>query len=406
LTFIYELLLPAILLVATYFAIPQVAQLSPFLQEVIHYAPYALVLFGMAMGAKFNRSRILFFLLVLGLGFGVYDYFLAAGQKGLSADVVRYALYYLLPLNTLIFFLFRERGVFGIHGVLRLAFIVMQVAAVGWIIDTQQAWLLQLAATELVSMEFLASITLPQPLLILLALAMPLMLASMLLLKRSPIETGFFAALVGITVAAIYINDAAIFRLYLGVSALILVISVIQDSHRMAYRDELTGLLGRRALNEYMMGLGRRYTIAMLDVDHFKKFNDTYGHDVGDQVLKMVGSRMKEVTGGGKSFRYGGEEFTVVFPRKSMEKTIPHLEALRESIAAYQMQIRAKGRPKKSKDGKKMRSSKGAGKLVSVTISIGVAQRDGDAKSPENVIKQADKALYKAKKKGRNCLSK
>jgi diguanylate cyclase (GGDEF)-like protein len=63
-----------------------------------------------------------------------------------------------------------------------------------------------------------------------------------------------------------------------------------------------------------MMSLGHRFTIAMLDIDHFKRFNDTYGHAVGDQVLKMVAAKLRQVKGGGRAFRYGGEEFTLVFP--------------------------------------------------------------------------------------------
>jgi len=76
--------------------------------------------------------------------------------------------------------------------------------------------------------------------------------------------------------------------------------------------------------------MGRRYVIAMLDVDHFKSFNDTYGHDVGDQVLKMVAAKINGVKGGGKPFRYGGEEFTVIFPRRRLAEAIPHLEEVRK----------------------------------------------------------------------------
>lgn len=86
----------------------------------------------------------------------------------------------------------------------------------------------------------------------------------------------------------------------------------------MAYQDELTSLPGRRALKEYLLKLGSEYTIAMFDIDHFKKFNDTHGHDVGDQVLRMVASKLATVSGRGKSFRYGGEEFTLVFSEKSL----------------------------------------------------------------------------------------
>jgi len=81
----------------------------------------------------------------------------------------------------------------------------------------------------------------------------------------------------------------------------------------MARREWLPS---RRALIERLPSLGRRYTVAMVDVDHFKNFNDTYGHDAGDQVLRMVASRLGEVSGGGTAFRYGGEEFTILFPGK------------------------------------------------------------------------------------------
>ena len=99
-------------------------------------------------------------------------------------------------------------------------------------------------------------------------------------------------------------------------AALCLVWGLLRSSHAMAYRDELTGLPGRRALNERLKMLGGNFTIAMLDVDHFKRFNDTYGHDVGDEVLKLVASRIRRVGGGGTAYRYGGEEFCIVFPRK------------------------------------------------------------------------------------------
>jgi diguanylate cyclase (GGDEF)-like protein len=166
----------------------------------------------------------------------------------------------------------------------------------------------------------------------------------------------------------------------------------------MAFRDELTGLKGRRALNQALPKLGSRYTIAMLDVDHFKKFNDRYGHDVGDEVLKMVAAQMGRVTGGGKAYRYGGEEFTVLFPRKSVESALPHLEQLREAIANAGFTVREKQRPAE----KPQKQRKGSGKTVQITISIGVAQRDDESRDPEAVIKAADKALYRAKKGGRN----
>src|SRR3546814_5904189 len=77
--------------------------------------------------------------------------------------------------------------------------------------------------------------------------------------------------------------------------------AVAHEAYQMAFRDELTGLPGRRALNERMQRLGRNYVLAMSDVDHFKKFNDTHGHDVGDQVLRLVASKLSKISGDRKS---------------------------------------------------------------------------------------------------------
>jgi len=133
-----------------------------------------------------------------------------------------------------------------------------------------------------------------------------------------------------------------------------------------------------------MAELGNQYAIAMLDVDHFKKFNDTYGHDVGDIVLKKVARELARVGGGGKAFRYGGEEFTVVFSARSIEKAQGPLEALRKRIAENKIVI-----PEKNK-------------TVSVTISVGISERDEDATDPWDVLKRADQKLYEAKQAGRN----
>ncbi|MCF2856415.1 GGDEF domain-containing protein [Pseudoalteromonas sp. SMS1] len=183
--------------------------------------------------------------------------------------------------------------------------------------------------------------------------------------------------------------------------ALVYLVTVSIDGYFLAYRDDLTGLPTRRALNQLSLSLGRKYTVAMLDIDHFKKFNDTYGHDIGDQVLKLVASKLTKVKSGGKVFRYGGEEFTVVFPSKTSDIALNALEQLREDIANYDMIIRQQNRQSKQS----RRSNPPADrKVVNVTVSIGIASRQAKQKF-EDVIKTADIALYRAKKKGRNNVS-
>jgi diguanylate cyclase (GGDEF)-like protein len=112
---------------------------------------------------------------------------------------------------------------------------------------------------------------------------------------------------------------------------------------------------------------------------------------VGDDVLRMVAARLAGVDGG-KVYRYGGEEFTILFPRLGKAEARPHLEAVREAVAAIPFRIRTR-----NKSAKVVRD-----KSVTVTVSIGLAQREDGEDDFESVLKKADKALYKAKKAGRN----
>jgi diguanylate cyclase (GGDEF)-like protein len=175
-----------------------------------------------------------------------------------------------------------------------------------------------------------------------------------------------------------------------------------QSNYQVTYKDALTGISGRRALEDYLSTLGRHYSIAMLDVDHFKQFNDTHGHDVGDQVLRMVASKIAKVEGGGRAFRYGGEEFTIVFNRKSADEIFVFAEAVRESIQNYALTLRSDSREEDKKEGKKQRGQGSTTKTVSVTISIGLANSESGLTTAQ-VIKKADGLLYKAKEAGRNC---
>ena len=138
----------------------------------------------------------------------------------------------------------------------------------------------------------------------------------------------------------------------------------------------------------------------MADVDHFKRLNDEYGHDVGDQVLRMVAAKLERVSGGGRAFRYGGEEFAILFPRRSVEDVLLFLESARQEIEDTRFKLRGPNRPhRKPKNAR--RGGRGA-KRVTVTVSIGVAEPTGRQTNPLEVIDAADQALYRAKQAGRN----
>jgi diguanylate cyclase (GGDEF)-like protein len=180
----------------------------------------------------------------------------------------------------------------------------------------------------------------------------------------------------------------------------------------LAYHDELTGIRARRAFNEALLSLDQQYAIAIVDIDHFKKFNDTYGHDTGDQVLCLVASRLSEVRGGGQAFRCGGEEFAILFRNTSAKDAFEHLDALRQTIQNSTFRVRggerrSSGRTGESDRRKPLRKKTSQAMAphaagLSVTVSIGVAEPSTRYRQPEQVINAADQALYLAKSNGRN----
>ena len=150
--------------------------------------------------------------------------------------------------------------------------------------------------------------------------------------------------------------------------------------------------------------LGPRYAVAMVDIDHFKRFNDKHGHDVGDEVLRLVAIELSRVAGGGRAYRYGGEEFTILFPGAGAAEAEPFLDQVRRAIAEKDFRLRARQRLK-SNPNPRPRTRRGSGsgaRKLRVTVSIGTAQRTPDIAAPGEVIKAADKALYRAKGAGRN----
>jgi len=186
----------------------------------------------------------------------------------------------------------------------------------------------------------------------------------------------------------------------------LLLSGMIKIDWEKVYFDELTEIPNRRALNESLKVLGGKYTLAMIDIDHFKKFNDSYGHEEGDRVLRMVALHLDRESHG-RAYRYGGEEFTLIYDGKTPSEVTGEIDKIREMLADRPFHIRSSKRPKSvsKQKVKAMRaetsSSSQQRKPVQVTVSIGVAS-SSEGPNTEEVIKVADQRLYQAKEKGRN----
>lgn len=161
---------------------------------------------------------------------------------------------------------------------------------------------------------------------------------------------------------------------------------------REAMTDALTGIANRKLFDAEFEKVvyeshehQKPMTLLMIDIDHFKSFNDNYGHQVGDQVLRLVARTLKDgVKGRDLPARYGGEEFTVLLPETELANALKLANDLREAVAAKEILNRATG-----------------GRLGRITMSVGAAELGQNEKTSE-MMERADAALYKAKRNGRN----
>jgi diguanylate cyclase (GGDEF)-like protein len=372
------------------------ASLDPYLRAY----PYAVAGVGVFLGWLLNRSRVVFAIAVLALADRALLQFSAGNVTPAGTDhIVFETVAILLPLNIAAFAMISERGILNLRGLGRLIPILAQCLVVAFFSLPALRGVSVLLDHRFVDANLASWTPISQPALLAFGLAL-IVQGIRVALYRSAIEAGFMWSLVASFVALHSSQGGRLATNYLATAGLILVVALFETTYRMAYHDDLTELPGRRALNEALPALGNRYVVAMVDIDHFKQFNDRYGHDVGDQVLRMVASKLERVSGGGKAFRYGGEEFAVVFPGQSTDDAIPHLEALRKAVQTSCFVLRGKDRPRKKPKAPKTQSN--PQKAVVVTVSIGIGERSDRNVTPDQVIKAADKALYRAKDAGRN----
>jgi diguanylate cyclase (GGDEF)-like protein len=406
---------------------------SLFVQVAPSLSFYYVAVFaaGLLLAWRFNSSRVLFSLLTLLLAHRAVEFF-SAGQPNAGPGRNAVALAALMiPLNFIVFAQMRERGLI-IAGIAP-RFVILLIESVVFAVACRPE-------NSPANPHHSSAEAFPLWILLTFVAALAVFIRRFFQ-TRKPVEPGFAWS---VTAVLLWLQFAPIGKMsdaYVATAGLILAASLIETSYVLAYHDELTGIRGRRAFNESLLSLDQQYAIAIVDIDHFKKFNDTYGHDVGDQVLCMVAARLSEVAGDGQAFRCGGEEFAIVFRNSSAKESFDHLEALRQTIAKSTFHVRGADRraekaakevaekkidlqtelkfeeklekrasrsdrrkSKSSRSDSRHRLSSGAQLRdhLSVTISIGVAEPSTRYRQPEQVIQAADQALYRAKHKGRN----
>ncbi|MCO1333703.1 GGDEF domain-containing protein [Microbulbifer sp. OS29] len=371
------------------------AQYLPWIDLTSLYSvqlPVLLLVMALMLSLGFRSSRVALASLLIML---IYVAAVLQFLPNLNTDLPLYLS--IAAVNLVLFACSRDRSLFSFFGFLWLSGLIAESVGLAMLLECcaplRMIFPLETLPEWLVG--FLPRIfSLPQ----LVSCVSAVGAFALLFLYPGPTAMGLFSCNL-LLLFAVWINLPVEF---IGtVAAVLLLTSLLGASYELAFRDELTGVRSRRAFRYQMLTPGRHYSIAMVDIDYFKKLNDRHGHQVGDQALRMVAAQISRHTRG-TVFRYGGEEFVIFIPgRNGIEKEIL-LEALREKIAHYPMCLRASGRLFNGSAGSS-RGKEGT-RQVRITVSIGVAHRHKSLKSSDGILKAADQALYKAKRNGRNCL--
>jgi diguanylate cyclase (GGDEF)-like protein len=401
-------IIAACLLITAVLLLPAASQLEDSYRILLKYLPYGLSIAVLILGQQFVQGRIAMAAANLLIGYCVIQFYL---QAPLEQDAVR-AYFTLLsfywPLNFFIIYWLPERKLISQLGGLLAIVASIEVASAYLFVQLIPDYPKILSQYVALQPFGQASEHIMGRWLIPLAISILLLITSFILfihtlIKRDRSHCVLLACMIASILVCAWFDSSSISSLFSSLIACALLVTLLFNSHDLAFLDELTGLPGRRALMNELKHCGKHYCIVMADIDHFKQFNDTHGHDTGDDVLRIVAQELAKVRGGGKAFRDGSEEFTLLFKRKNMEDAEPFIEHVRQSIEDYPLMVRdQQTRPKTQ--SKRERNSQSPAIQVQVTVSFGIAQRLAEQQS-EDVMKNSDQALYRAKEQGRNCIS-
>jgi len=386
-----------IFLAAVGFLRPQ--GLPRWFQGPVQALPVIVLGFGLFFGWYLSSSRLILSLLVLALaGRAIILFPPTDPDPGSANHVIFAATTFLLPLNLMALSLIKEEAISTWRGVLRLPLVLIQPFLVLWLSLPEQAGLALSLQQPLLPILKAGWTALPQPALLAFGGAL-LLIGVRFIVQKNPLDSGALWALMTSFAAFQGLHYGWSATSFLSAAGLILFLTLVQASHQRMYRDDLTGLPGKLAYEEAVAGLGKKYVLAVVGIDQLKQYGNQHGKPVSEQVLRLIAPKILAAAGPGKVYRLAGEEFTILFPRKTATDTLVNLEAIRKAVE--QAAIYLRGRDRVWEGGSLSRTG-ADDEALGVTASIGLAEAGDSRSSLGLVTKAAYRALYEAKGEGGN----
>jgi len=395
---IRPILFPLLALIACWFSLPYAGHWAVDYELILLAAPVILAALTLTLAQVFNLGRLGQMVILVIATYGLIQWRIQSTLDNPVTWWMYFWLTLLFPINTAAIRFLPERRPLSLSGIAFPLILLLQAALILLLPDVLMTtpvgeWVLTFQREP-------GGILISLPAWI--SFAAGLLLTLYRLPRNSDVPLAFTAVLLLHCLMFYRFDETYISAITATVSLLLLFATLLIANHQLAFIDELTSLPGRRALMNDLKHRHGQYILVMADIDHFKQFNDTHGHDTGDDVLRLVAAQLEKTSGGGRAYRYGGEEFTLIFPAQTLRECKPFIEATRERIANYPLVIRNNSeRPADKRTGKKNRSQNTDKQILRITMSFGAAKRQS-GESIEAVMKRADNALYKAKQNGRN----
>lgn len=367
--------------------------------------PYLFFSIAGTLGLLFTQTRITYlsilYIAILGL---LSTYSLHPDPIRLSATVFLASIY-LPPLTVLLYHL-SERRILSLHGFIRFVIIISVVSALAFFPKSDALSNAIYTAHNTLFMPVMPPCCHVPLIGILVFLgAIPFLLATRKTesLSGAALIPSLLFAFGALNFQSLWWQSPRMsLPAFMSAVALSLIAAVLQSSWHSMHTDELTELPGRRSLRHHMAHLRPPYSLAIVDVDFFKKINDKYGHSTGDEVLRYISAQLRQITTG-RAYRYGGEEFVVVIEDgKDFKAHVDAMETLRQSISGRDFWVRGKDRPRRKPEQIPASVTRRSSPKIVITVSIGVAHSRERYASPAEVLDAADKAMYRAKQDGRD----
>jgi len=358
---------------------------------------------GVLLGLFSKRIWLMLVILILVIADRALLHFTANTAVTMEGGrLIYHAISFLLPFNLCVFAFMKRQGDMKWQSIWFLGAILLQGCGVTFIYQHKSSGFG--AFLEYSSMKLQLLERIPFSHLTLFAFGIAFVYYFFLYVRtRGKIERAFCWALISIFYALASDKIGPGSSIYFSTAGLIVVISVIENIYVGGFQDELTDLPTGKGLHGILSRLDTGYTLALIEVDNFTRLKRNHGRRVSKQVLRSVGLKLTSVSGAGKPFRYRDEVFAVVFPGMFLQNALPHMEELRQTIKKPGPILQNKKGP--GRKPKRLKRIEILANKVSVTVSIGVAERGDTDMSPQQVILKAEEALGTAKRKGHGRMS-